>query len=56
MDYLIRTSVEQRISNFLLYHAAYAELYFTEVYWPDFDTEQYARALQEFAMRNRRDG
>lgn len=56
MDYLIRTSGEQRISNFLLYQAAYAELYFTEVYWPDFDTEQYARALQEFAMRNRRYG
>ena len=56
VDYLIRTSGEQRISNFLLYQAAYAELYFTEVYWPDFDTEQYARALQEFAMRNRRYG
>ena len=56
VDYLIRTSGEQRISNFLLYQAAYAELYFTEVYWPDFDTEQYVRALQEFAMRNRRYG
>ena len=56
VDYLIRTSGELRVSNFLLYQAAYAELYFTDVYWPDFDTAQYARALQEFAARNRRYG
>ena len=56
VDYLIRTSGEQRISNFLLYQAAYAELYFTDIYWPDFDTEQYAKALKEFAVRNRRYG
>lgn len=56
VDYLIRTSGELRVSNFLLYQAAYAELYFTDIYWPDFDTAQYARALQEFAARNRRYG
>ena len=56
VDYLIRTSGELRVSNFLLYQAAYAELYFTDVYWPDFDTAPYARALQEFAARNRRYG
>ncbi len=56
VDYLIRTSGELRVSNFLLYQAAYAELYFIDVYWPDFDTAQYARALQEFAARNRRYG
>ena len=56
VDYLIRTRGALRVSNCLLYQAAYAELYFTDVYWPDFDTAQYARALQEFAARNRRYG
>lgn len=56
VDYLIRTSGELRISNFLLYQAAYAELYFTEVCWPDFDTAEYAKALADFSARNRRYG
>lgn len=56
VDYLIRTSGELRISNFLLYQAAYAELYFTEVYWPDFDESQYAQALRAYTARNRRYG
>ena len=56
VDYLIRTSGELRISNFLLYQTAYAELYFTEVCWPDFDTAEYAKALADFSARNRRYG
>ena len=44
-DLLIRTGGEQRISNFLLWQVAYAELYFTDVMWPEFDTEQLALAL-----------
>lgn len=55
-DLLIRTSGEQRISNFLLFQLAYAELYFTETFWPDFDEKQYAKALECFAQRNRRFG
>ena len=56
VDYVIRTSGELRISNFLLYQIAYAELYFTDAYWPDFDQEEYGKALREFAARNRRFG
>ncbi len=55
-DLLIRTSGEMRISNFLLYQLAYAELYFTETLWPDFDEAQYDKALECFAKRNRRYG
>ncbi len=55
-DLLIRTSGEQRISNFLLYQLAYAEFYFTDTLWPDFDELQYAKALECFAERNRRYG
>ena len=56
VDYVIRTSGELRMSNFLPYQAAYAELCFTQTLWPDFDAEQYAQALREYAGRNRRFG
>ena len=55
-DLMIRTSGEQRISNFLLYQLAYAELYFTNAFWPDFDEAEYAKALQFFGERDRRYG
>ena len=55
-DLLIRTGGEQRISNFLLWQVAYAELYFTDVLWPEFDTEQLALALDWFQKRQRRFG
>ena len=55
-DLLIRTSGETRISNFLLLQAAYAELIFTPVLWPDFSAEHYQAALVEFAGRERRYG
>ena len=56
LDLLIRTSGEVRLSNFLLWQAAYAELWFTEVLWPDFTPEHLAEALAEFAQRERRYG
>lgn len=56
VDLLIRTSGEERISNFLLYQLAYAELYFTDVYWPDFTKDIYIEALRSFAGRSRRFG
>jgi len=56
VDLLIRTSGEQRISNFLLWQAAYAELVFMDVLWPDFTTEDLQSALKEFARRERRYG
>jgi undecaprenyl diphosphate synthase len=55
-DLLIRTSGEERISNFLLWQTAYAELYFTDILWPDFGAESFAEAVQEFARRERRFG
>ncbi len=55
-DLLIRTSGEMRISNFLLWQLAYAELYFCETLWPDFDNEELHRALKEFGRRQRRFG
>ncbi len=55
-DLLIRTSGELRISNFLLWQLAYAELYFTDVYWPDFDKEQLAKAIVDYQGRERRYG
>jgi undecaprenyl diphosphate synthase len=55
-DLVIRTSGELRVSNFLIWQAAYAELYSTPTYWPDFDKEEYRRALETFAQRDRRYG
>jgi undecaprenyl diphosphate synthase len=55
-DLLIRTSGEQRLSNFLLWQCAYAELVFMDVLWPDFRAENLAAALAEFARRERRYG
>ena len=55
-DLLIRTSGEQRISNFLLWQLSYAELYFTSKYWPDFTKKEFQRALEDFAARERRYG
>ena len=55
-DLFIRTGGEQRISNFLIWQLAYSELYFTHTLWPDFDREEYAKALQSFASRQRRFG
>lgn len=56
VDFLIRTSGEQRISNFLLWQIAYAELYFTDVLWPDFTKEDLYKAICEFQNRERRFG
>ena len=56
VDLFIRTGGESRISNFLLWNLAYAELYFTDCLWPDFDAEQLDAALQWFAGRQRRFG
>jgi undecaprenyl diphosphate synthase len=56
VDLLIRTSGERRLSNFLLWQAAYAELVFVDTLWPDFDQAELARALQEYARRERRFG
>nr|WP_281273884.1 polyprenyl diphosphate synthase [Sphingobium fluviale] len=56
LDLLIRTSGEVRLSNFLLWQAAYAELYFTDLLWPDFDKKALEAALESFAARERRYG
>lgn len=56
LDLLIRTSGEVRLSNFLLWQAAYAELYFTDVLWPDFSPAHFREALDHFAGRERRYG
>jgi len=55
-DLIIRTSGELRISNFLIWQAAYSEWYVTPIYWPDFDKEEYHRALEAYAQRDRRFG
>ncbi|OQX81899.1 MAG: di-trans,poly-cis-decaprenylcistransferase [Candidatus Omnitrophica bacterium 4484_70.1] len=55
-DLLIRTSGEMRISNFLLWQLAYTELYFPEVLWPDFDEEEFRKAIEEYGRRERRFG
>ncbi len=56
LDLLIRTSGEVRLSNFLLWQAAYAELMFVETLWPDFSEHDFAQALEQFAARERRFG
>jgi undecaprenyl diphosphate synthase len=55
-DLLIRTSGEYRVSNFLLWQLAYAELYITPIYWPDFRKEDYLKALEAYQVRERRYG
>jgi undecaprenyl diphosphate synthase len=55
-DLFIRTGGEQRISNFMLWQSAYAELYFSEVFWPDFDAQAFEQALEFFSNRQRRFG
>ncbi len=56
VDLMIRTGGEKRLSNFLLWQSAYAELYFTDVYWPDFSTDELDKAIISYANRNRRFG
>ena len=56
VDLLIRTSGEMRVSNFLLWQSAYAELYFTDTLWPDFDRHALAAAVRDYASRERRFG
>lgn len=55
-DLLIRTSGEKRISNFLLWQLSYAELYFTDKFWPDFNKEEFDKAIEDFRLRERRYG
>lgn len=55
-DLIIRTSGEMRLSNFLLWQSAYAELYFTETLWPDFGKDEFISAIKEFQGRERRFG
>jgi undecaprenyl diphosphate synthase len=55
-DLIIRTSGEQRLSNFLLWQSAYAEFYFTDVLWPDFTKERFDEALRDYRLRERRFG
>ena len=56
IDLLIRTSGEQRLSNYMLYQASYAELYFPKTFWPAFNKTELYKALQEYEKRNRRFG
>jgi undecaprenyl diphosphate synthase len=55
-DLIIRTSGELRISNFLIWQAAYSEWYVTPTYWPDFDKEEYRHAIETYGQRDRRYG
>lgn len=56
VDMLVRTGGEMRLSNFLLWQSAYAELFFTQTLWPNFSTQELASMLTEFHQRNRRFG
>ena len=56
VDLMIRTGGESRISNFLLWQSAYAELYFSEILWPDFRRNEFLKALDWFGLRQRRFG
>ena len=56
LDFVIRTSGELRLSNFMMYQASYAEFYFPQVYFPDFTPEEFDKAILEFNKRNRRFG
>jgi undecaprenyl diphosphate synthase len=55
-ELLIRTGGEERISNYLLWQCAYSEFYFTDVYWPDFNREEFYKALYAYQHRQRRFG
>ena len=55
-DFVIRTSGEKRLSNFLLWQIAYSELYFTKTLWPDFTIPKYTSALNNYILRKRRFG
>jgi tritrans,polycis-undecaprenyl-diphosphate synthase [geranylgeranyl-diphosphate specific] len=55
-DLILRTSGEERVSNFLLWQLAYAELYFTDVYWPGFRKVDFLRAIRSYQLRQRRFG
>lgn len=55
-DLLIRTSGEERLSNFLMWQLAYTEFYFTDVAWPDFDKKEFEKAIDKFNHRDRRYG
>lgn len=55
-DLVIRTSGEERVSNFLLWQLAYSEFYFTDVLWPDFNKEELKKAIEKYSMRDRRFG
>ena len=56
VDLLVRTGKEQRLSDFMLWECAFAELYFPDVYWPDFNVDRLNEALLEFDSRQRRFG
>ncbi len=56
LDYVIRTSGELRLSNFMMWQASYAEFYFPKVYFPDFNSEEFDKAILEYNKRNRRFG
>ena len=56
LDLVIRTAGEQRLSNFLLWQAAYSEFYFSEVLWPDFDENEFEKAISEYLKRTRKFG
>ena len=56
VDFLIRTSGEIRLSNFMLWQIAYAELYFTKIFWPDFHTKELYEAISDYQTRKRRYG
>ena len=56
VDLMVRTSGEQRLSNFLLWQLAYAEFVFTDVYWPDFNEEELKKAIWLYQNRDRRFG
>ena len=55
-DLLIRTGGQQRVSNFLMWQLAYSELYFSQLMWPDFDTQAFQQALDDYHLRERRKG
>ena len=56
IDLLIRTSGEMRISNFMLWQIAYSEIYYTDVYWPEFNETELINALNSYKKRDRRYG